>query len=134
MSFAPPALRTRISTTESRGGGEGARPIGRHCVHGRRVYRSADFLRSPGGMNRIRLIASALALLATGAAPTPAHAQTPSAVLAAARRARVDSLLARMTLEEKVGQMTQLTLSAFTAQGTPHRDSVRLDPEKLREG
>jgi beta-glucosidase len=85
-------------------------------------------------MKRIPLLAAVLALLAAGAAPPPAHAQARSAALSAARRARVDSLLARMTLEEKVGQMTQLTLSAFTARGTPHRDSVRLDPAKLREG
>jgi beta-glucosidase len=52
----------------------------------------------------------------------------------AAMRARADSLIARMTLEEKVGQMTQLTLAAFAAPGTPHRDSVRLDLAKLREG
>ncbi|HKP76867.1 MAG TPA: glycoside hydrolase family 3 N-terminal domain-containing protein, partial [Longimicrobiaceae bacterium] len=35
---------------------------------------------------------------------------------------------------EKVGQMTQLTLSAFAAEGSPQRDSVRLDPAKLRAG
>jgi beta-glucosidase len=81
-------------------------------------------------MKRIPLFAAVFALLAAGPALPQAHGQTPSG----ARRARVDSLLARMTLEEKVGQMTQLTLSAFTAQGTPHRDSVRLDPAKLREG
>jgi len=80
-------------------------------------------------MNRIRAFA-AVVLLAAAVAP----AQAQSASVAAARRARVDSLLARMTLEEKVGQMTQLTLSSFTARDTPHRDSVRLDPAKLREG
>ncbi|HEU4556348.1 MAG TPA: glycoside hydrolase family 3 protein, partial [Longimicrobium sp.] len=85
-------------------------------------------------MNRIRKLAAVL-LLTTAAAPwlaAPAHAQAFG--LTPARRARVDSLLARMTLEEKVGQMTQLTLAAFTARDTPHRDSVRLDPAKLREG
>src|SRR5687768_15976931 len=91
-------------------------------------------MRGARGMKRIPKLAAILALLAAGVASPPAQAQTPSAALAAARRARVDTLLARMTLEEKVGQMTQLTLSAFTAQGTPHRDSVRLDPAKLREG
>ncbi|HEU4454594.1 MAG TPA: glycoside hydrolase family 3 N-terminal domain-containing protein [Longimicrobium sp.] len=50
-----------------------------------------------------------------------------------ALRARVDSLLARMTLEEKVGQMTQLTIGAIAAEGSPTRDLVRLDPRKLRE-
>lgn len=71
---------------------------------------------------------------AAGMASSHLRAQTPGAAVEAARRARVDSLLARMTLEEKVGQMTQLTLGAFTAAGTPHRDSVRLDTAKLREG
>ncbi len=47
--------------------------------------------------------------------------------------ARVDALVARMTVEEKVGQMTQLTIGVLAAQGSPQRDSVRLDPAKLRE-
>src|SRR5205814_1008011 len=47
--------------------------------------------------------------------------------------ARVDSLLARMTLEEKVGQMTQLTLSALAADGPQPPGGVRLDTAKLRE-
>jgi beta-glucosidase len=51
----------------------------------------------------------------------------------ASAQTRVDSLLARMTLEEKVGQMTQLTLAAVAAKGGPARDSVRLDTAKLRE-
>lgn len=78
-----------------------------------------------------------LAVLASVAnVPAPAHAQVQAQARspAEARRARVDSLLAAMTLEEKVGQMTQLTLTAFTARDTPHRDSVRLDTAKLREG
>ena len=53
---------------------------------------------------------------------------------ARATRARVDALLARMTLEEKVGQMTQLTvgtIAAPAAQQQPGR--IRLDPAKLRE-
>lgn len=45
----------------------------------------------------------------------------------------VDSLLARMTLEEKVGQMTQVTLDVLSA--SPQTDSTvhELDPDKLRE-
>ncbi len=50
----------------------------------------------------------------------------------ASAQSRVDALLARMTLEEKVGQMTQLTLAAVAAQGGPARDSVRLDTARLR--
>lgn len=59
-----------------------------------------------------------------------ASAQTPRE---AAVRARVDALVARMTLEEKVGQMTQLSIHALAAEGGPQRDSIRLDPRKLRE-
>mgnify|MGYP002760407983 FL=1 len=50
--------------------------------------------------------------------------------------ARVDSLLNEMTLEEKVGQMTQLTLSMVSKD--PHQDNPsairehELSPEKLR--
>ncbi|HET6764600.1 MAG TPA: glycoside hydrolase family 3 N-terminal domain-containing protein [Longimicrobiaceae bacterium] len=83
------------------------------------------------------LVAAALAILALAQA-RPAwtqmqpQASIPSPALQAARRARVDTLLARMTLEEKVGQMTQLTVGPLTAAGTPHRDSMRLDTAKLR--
>ncbi|MFL5387076.1 MAG: glycoside hydrolase family 3 N-terminal domain-containing protein [Longimicrobiaceae bacterium] len=80
-------------------------------------------------MMRISTFATSLALLTCAA-----HAQAQPRSLAEARRARVDSLLAAMTLEEKVGQMTQLTLSVFAARGTSQRDSVRLDTAKLREG
>jgi len=89
-------------------------------------------------MNRIRTLAAlpaVTALALTAGASAPMHAQTSaSPQVVAARRARVDSLLARMTLEEKVGQMTQLTVGAFTTPDTPHRDSIRLDEAKLREG
>jgi len=66
----------------------------------------------------------------------PAPAPGPAPLRAAAPRrasARVEALLAQMTLDEKVGQMTQLTLTAVAAEGGPQRDSVRLDPAKLRE-
>lgn len=51
---------------------------------------------------------------------------------------RVDALLARMTLEEKVGEMTQLTLSAVTRgparAGAPFAlDSVKLENALLRK-
>ncbi|WP_051312862.1 glycoside hydrolase family 3 N-terminal domain-containing protein [Sporocytophaga myxococcoides] len=42
----------------------------------------------------------------------------------------VSELIARMTLEEKVGQMTNLTLSAITE---PSDDPLKVDPAKLRE-
>ncbi len=53
----------------------------------------------------------------------PVHAQDIEA--------RVDSLLAQMTLDEKVGQMTQVTLAVVAEDGSGPYD-VRLDPEKLR--
>ena len=58
------------------------------------------------------------------------------AVAQSALDARVDSLLARMTLEEKVGEMTQLTLGAVSVSRsgrTPaHLDSARLDDALVR--
>ncbi|PWD99568.1 glycoside hydrolase family 3 N-terminal domain-containing protein [Marinilabilia rubra] len=42
----------------------------------------------------------------------------------------VESLLEKMTLEEKVGQMAQITLDKFRESADP----VKLDEEKLREG
>jgi beta-glucosidase len=82
-------------------------------------------------MKRIptRALATGLLLIVQ---PALAHAQ-PAAVQQA-RRARVDSLLAAMTLEEKVGQMTQLTVGVFAAEGSPQHDSIRLDVAKLRRG
>jgi beta-glucosidase len=75
-------------------------------------------------MLKIRYIALALAALAS-----PGEAQSPAS---SAAQARVDSLLARMTLEEKVGQMTQLTLYPLLARGPQPRDSARIDLAKLR--
>jgi beta-glucosidase len=46
---------------------------------------------------------------------------------------RVEALLAEMTLEEKVGQMTQVTLTAVAAEGDHPRGGVLLDPVRLRE-
>ena len=60
-------------------------------------------------------------LLAAGAA----QAQTASE--------RVEALLAEMTLREKVGQMTQLTLTPLAAGPSEGRGRVALDPAKLRE-
>lgn len=45
---------------------------------------------------------------------------------------RVQALLDRMSVEEKVGQMTQLTLGAVAAD-SPRRGTVELDAGKLRE-
>jgi beta-glucosidase len=55
-----------------------------------------------------------------------ATSQTPAAV-----ESRVNALLSRMTLEEKVGQMTQLALqSVSSVAGTP-TVRVQLDSAKL---
>jgi beta-glucosidase len=79
------------------------------------------------------LLAGVLPALAAGPAPRTARAEPPQPHPRIASSARVDSLLSVMTLEEKVGQMTQLTIGVVAAEGTPQRDSIRLDPAKLRE-
>jgi beta-glucosidase len=48
-----------------------------------------------------------------------------------ASRARIDSLLQRMTLEEKVGEMTQLTIQAVSATRGPANAVQTLDSAKL---
>lgn len=50
----------------------------------------------------------------------------------AAIEAKVRRMVAKMTLEEKVGQMTQLTLEAFAQ--SDKDGHLTLDPEKLRNG
>lgn len=50
----------------------------------------------------------------------------------AANEAKVRRMVAKMTLEEKVGQMTQLTLEAFAQ--SDKDGHLTLDPEKLRNG
>ncbi len=50
----------------------------------------------------------------------------------AAIEAKVRRMVAKMTLEEKVGQMTQLTLEAFAK--SDKDGYLTLDPEKLRNG
>lgn len=81
----------------------------------------------------LTLLATMLLAMAIGPAVPPAGAQQafPSARTAASPR--VEALLAAMTVEEKVGQMTQLTLVTVAAEGGPQRDSVRVDVAKLRE-
>ena len=67
----------------------------------------------------------------TTAVNTPQAASAQGALPAAAR-ARVEALLGRMTLDEKIGQMTQLTIQAVAAQQQqPGR--ITLDPAKLRQ-
>jgi beta-glucosidase len=77
----------------------------------------------------------AAAVLVAGPALRDVRAQLPRDAAPPPETAspRVEALLAAMTLEEKVGQMTQLTIGVVGAQGGPTRDSVRIDPAKLRE-
>jgi beta-glucosidase len=56
---------------------------------------------------------------------------TPSATAQEASE-RVEGLLEAMTLEEKVGQMVQLTIEAVSAEDGPS-GRITLDPDKLRE-
>lgn len=79
-------------------------------------------------MTRISLAALAASLCMTAPAPAQPPAGSP-----APHAARVEALLARMTLEEKVGQMTQLTIGAVAAEGAAAPDGIALDPQKLRE-
>ena len=45
---------------------------------------------------------------------------------------RVDELISQMTLEEKIGQMTQVTIQAVSkTQGTVDQE-FEIDPEKLK--
>ena len=56
--------------------------------------------------------------------------------VAAATDARVQALLAEMSIEEKVGQMTQVTLAVLFDDEMDRSDRsrpIRLDPEKLKE-
>jgi beta-glucosidase len=47
--------------------------------------------------------------------------------------AKVDSLLGKMTLQEKIGQMTQLTLQAVSARKQSAQTQFQLDPIKLKQ-
>ena len=67
------------------------------------------------------VIASALVL------PAAAAAQVGPATTA-----RAQALLSRMTLEEKVGQMTQVTVAAVAAEDQEVDGRIRLDPARLR--
>jgi beta-glucosidase len=82
-------------------------------------------------MNR-SLIVTHLAIAIGVAASASAAPVAAQAGHDPATAARVDALLARMTVEEKVGQMTQLTIGVVAAEGGPQRDSIRLDAAKLR--
>lgn len=76
-------------------------------------------------MNR-KTLTLAIAMVAV---PGVCHAQQSSATRI---RARVDSLLSRMTLDEKIGQMTQLTIETVAATPTGEKNGfLALDSAKL---
>src|SRR2546423_3605674 len=70
--------------------------------------------------------------VATETADSDGFFQTASRTSKPARdnSRRVEELLARMTLEEKIGQMTQLEIGLVT---TGAGDNVRIDPDKLEK-
>src|SRR6267143_1969820 len=77
--------------------------------------------------NRISCGKAAIALLVLAATSPRASAQAQRGI-----ESRIDSVLALMTLEEKVGEMTQLTIQVVgSTRGTPDTvqqiDSVKLD-------
>ena len=67
---------------------------------------------------------SAAALAVVGCAASIASAQSSQ---------RVESLLSAMTLEEKAGQMVQITIGAMTVEDNPHTQSTELSMDKVRE-
>ena len=75
---------------------------------------------------RIYHVASIFIIL-TGSWTMEGYARPPSA-----RDSRVDALLGRMTLEEKAGQMTQVTLKAISKTQEGGGSVHRLDPAKLK--
>ena len=68
-----------------------------------------------------RLIAALISVLGL----TNLHAQTPDI------RAKVDKLISDMTLDEKIGQMTQVTLGVVAKGGGGNEDGS-LDPQALQ--
>lgn len=93
---------------------------------------------SMGTGTRWRREAALLMVLLAAAAAVASSASVASAQRTNRRaEARIDSLLARMTLEEKVGEMTQLTIQAVsrirgTADTLQQIDSVKLDDALIR--
>ncbi len=84
------------------------------------------------------MLATAAAAQTTQQAPTlkPAMKAAPAAYkLNPAREARINALMAKMSLEDKVGQMTQVTLDVVLKTGTSvdASDPVQIDPAKLKE-
>lgn len=71
-----------------------------------------------------------LALLLAAVLPLPGWQPQPRRQAPSRPEARIESLLRRMTLEEKVGQMTQVTIDVVSVPNAVGRNH-RLDPQKL---
>ena len=80
-------------------------------------------------MNRLSSV-TAGAMLLTGLFATQAHAAPRAIAADPALEAKVEATLSKMTLEEKIGQMTELTLDALGAFGP---DGFKLDEQKLHD-
>ncbi|PUZ25648.1 beta-glucosidase [Chitinophaga parva] len=79
------------------------------------------------------LLGTGLALAAHSQTLTPPARPTPPVAAATnADKAKVEALLKKMTLEEKIGQMTQLTLGVV-ADGKPGVEEATLDPAALQK-
>ena len=78
-------------------------------------------------MKKSLLALTVISLGAVGCANVQNRSQADAKI-----EAQVRTLLAQMTLEEKVGQMTQVTLESFTQSGED--GYLILDEDKLREG
>lgn len=70
------------------------------------------------------------ALLLAAVLPLPGWQPQPRRPAPSGPEARIESLLRRMTLEEKVGQMTQVTIDVVSVPNAVGRNH-RLDPQKL---
>ncbi|MEO8561749.1 MAG: glycoside hydrolase family 3 N-terminal domain-containing protein [bacterium] len=73
-------------------------------------------------------LAVVVACALLGGAPRPADAQASDQI-----ERRVDALLRQMTLEEKVGQMTQLALQSVSSRPGDANTRVQLDSAKLED-
>jgi beta-glucosidase len=91
------------------------------CLHAPTTTRSAAARRQGAGQP-----AAAAAEVADSQAALRRMTRAPAPSAEAARRA--EELLAKMTLEEKVGQMTQLEISMIS---TGRNQEIRIDPAKL---
>ena len=77
--------------------------------------------------NMLRAVAFALAAAAAVACGNKAPAVKPAIAPDAAVEAQVEQVLKGMTLEEKAGQLVQLSIGVITAEGTDDVDPAKMD-------